>query len=181
MSISRPVLSRLAGRKTKSGRARSFPFRVFADLDALVARGCRTQTDAAQRTGERIIPHVFHDEGGHPLFGADQKPKKSFRRAWRRACLAAGLPGRIPHDFRRTAVRNLERAAVPRSVAMELIGHKTESVYQRGMTSWPSATNRRSGSLRFAVEGCEMILSETRLRFDFQLAVLGALSRTLGR
>jgi integrase len=44
---------------------------------------------------------------------------------------AAGLPGRIPHDFRRTAVRNLERARVPRSVAMELVGHKTESVYQR--------------------------------------------------
>jgi hypothetical protein len=52
-------------------------------------------------------------------------------RAWRRACLAAGLPGRIPHDFRGTAVRNLERAGMPRSVAMELIGHRTESVYQR--------------------------------------------------
>jgi len=66
-----------------------------------------------------------------PLFGADQRPKKSFRRAWRRACLAAGLPGRIPHDFRRTVVRNLERSGVARSVAMELVGHKTESVYQR--------------------------------------------------
>jgi integrase len=65
------------------------------------------------------------------LFGADQRPKKSFRRAWRRVCLAAGLPGRIPHDFRRTAVRNLERAGVGRSVAMELVGHKTESIYQR--------------------------------------------------
>ena len=54
-----------------------------------------------------------------------------FDKAWRLARVAAGCPGRIPHDFRRTAVRNLEQAGVPRSVAMKLTGHKTESVYRR--------------------------------------------------
>jgi hypothetical protein len=35
------------------------------------------------------------------------------------------------HDFRRTAVRNLERAGVPRSSAMNMTGHLTEAVYRR--------------------------------------------------
>lgn len=46
------------------------------------------------------------------------------------ARLDAGVPGRILHNLRRTAVRNLERAGVPRSVAMKMVGHKTESGYR---------------------------------------------------
>jgi integrase len=41
------------------------------------------------------------------------------------------LPGLLVHDFRRTAVRRLGRAGVARSMAMRLVGHKTESVYRR--------------------------------------------------
>jgi ABC transporter substrate binding protein len=54
-----------------------------------------------------------------------------FRRAWKAATTYLGLAGRILHDFRRTAVRNLERAGVSRSVAMKMTGHKTEAVYRR--------------------------------------------------
>src|SRR5712664_2172565 len=77
---------------------------------------------AIEKATRTIIPWLFHRSG---------RPIKSFRRAWLTACTAAGLSGRIPHDFRRTAVRNLERAGVPRSTAMKMVGHKTESIYRR--------------------------------------------------
>jgi hypothetical protein len=37
----------------------------------------------------------------------------------------------LRHDFRRIAVRNLESASVPRSAAIKITGHKTQSVYRR--------------------------------------------------
>lgn len=37
----------------------------------------------------------------------------------------------IVHDMRRSAVRTFERAGVPRSTAVSMVGHKTESIYRR--------------------------------------------------
>ena len=58
----------------------------------------------------------------------------------------AGVPGTIPHDFRRTAVLNLERAGVPRSVAMVMVGHRTEAIYRR----YAIATKHKEGAARLA-------------------------------
>jgi hypothetical protein len=59
------------------------------------------------------------------------QPIGSVRKPWMAACRAAGCPGRIPHDFRRTAVRNLVRAGIPERVARMLTGHKARSVFER--------------------------------------------------
>lgn len=61
----------------------------------------------------------------------EPKPILSLNKAWKAACVAAGCPGRIPHDLRRSAVRNLVRAGVSQTVAMKLTGHKTDSVFRR--------------------------------------------------
>jgi hypothetical protein len=57
------------------------------------------------------------------------KPLVSIIKELKAGCVAAEYPGRIPHDLRRSAVRNLARSAIPESVAAKLTGHRTRSVF----------------------------------------------------
>jgi len=54
-----------------------------------------------------------------------------FKKSWSTACKKAGCPGRIPHDFRRTAARKLVKAGVPRPNSETLEGHFSDSMFHR--------------------------------------------------
>jgi len=131
---------RLEPEETKNRDGRQFP--LVPELRALL-EAQRARVEAIQRKTRRIVPWVFCRENGAPI--------GDFKKAWATACIKAGffrvvpvgepnggepqktrkVPTKIFHDTRRSAVRNLERAGVPRSAAMRMTGHRTEAVYRR--------------------------------------------------
>jgi integrase len=103
---------RLDAAASKNGLARVFPVSAHPELQRMLER----------RYIERRGAHVFHRNG---------RPVLWFDRIWKTACEGAGVGHTLFHDLRRSAVRNMERAGVPRSVAMQLVGMRTESIYRR--------------------------------------------------
>lgn len=125
---------RLRGENAKNGEARKVA--LEGEMWEIIQRRASFR-EIISETGVRSIPLVFHRDG---------EPVKSIRKAWATACKLAGipekkiiekdgkskmLPGKLFHDLRRTAVRNMVRAGIPESIAMKISGHKTRSVFNR--------------------------------------------------
>ena len=136
---------RLRAENSKNGEAR------MVTLDGDLAEIIKRRTDARKvvtQTGFLLAELVFHNAGF---------PIMDFRKAWATGCVMAGLGklvcptcnqegaahicetckaptrynGKLFHDFRRSAVRNMVRAGVPERVAMTISGHKTRSIFDR--------------------------------------------------
>jgi integrase len=122
---------------SKNREPRTLPYSALPALAALI-RHRREVTDHVQRRRKIVVPWVFHRSG---------EPIRYFRRSWTSACIEAGLgqeirdpatdrllrkvAHRLPHDYRRSAARNLSRAGVPEAVIMKLCGWRTRSVFDR--------------------------------------------------
>jgi integrase len=65
------------------------------------------------------------------IFHHDGRVIGDFRKSWASACKAGGKPGFRFHDLRRSAVRAMNLAGVPRTVARKITGHRTDSMYDR--------------------------------------------------
>lgn len=119
---------RLDAGTTKNREVRVFP--MTAELRA-VLEGQRARHEQFKKDGI-VTPPVFWRMLAKGR-GGDMQPQRivSLNKAWKVACRAAGCPGRIPHDMRRSAVRNLVRAGITERVAMQMTGHKTRSVFER--------------------------------------------------
>ncbi len=86
--------------------------------------------------GETFLsPLVFHRPTRRGRNFGDKfyegEPIKDFEKSWKTACENAKLPGKLFHDLRRSAARNMRRAGVTEQVAMQITGHKTPSMFRR--------------------------------------------------
>lgn len=109
---------------TKNDEARMFHFAALTELRQMLTAQVAS-AEQISRAESRVVGHVFHDSNGSAV-----NPRE-LRKAWASACKEAGYPGKLLHDFRRSAVRNLVRAGIPERVAMMMTGHKTRSVFER--------------------------------------------------
>lgn len=105
---------RLSAGHSKNKRQRVLPFGAYPQLATVIYQQAKRRVEGS--------PYIFHRDG---------RPIRNFRCSWRTATKAAGCAGRLVHDLRRSAVRNMVAAGISEALAMRLTGHVTRSIFER--------------------------------------------------
>jgi integrase len=95
---------------TKNGRARAVA--VPDDVNAALIECAK---------GKAPDAHLFTWPDGSQIL--------DFRGAWKKACVAAGVPKLRVHDLRRSAVRRMRKRGIPATTGMEITGHLTRKIF----------------------------------------------------
>jgi integrase len=118
---------------TQNGKPRSIPMIwIIKDIiEKRVKKRVVNLTFNTRLNGKRLKEPVTQTLISEYVFHVKGKKVWKFDDVFKEARIKAGLPGKLIHDCRRTASRNLVRAGVPESVAMQITGHKTNSQFKR--------------------------------------------------
>lgn len=109
----------LRGVKSKNGKPYYVP--VVGELVQLIER--RKELRSVKTDSGVLLSAIVFHRGGDPIV--------EFRKAWKSACKKADCEGRIFHDLRRSAARNLIRSGVTKDVCKQVGGWKTDSMFTR--------------------------------------------------
>jgi integrase len=111
----------LEAEEAKNDEPRRFPLDLIPELREVVEAQLATTRELEMKSG-RVIDLLFHRDGNRVV---------DYRPAWTKACDAAGLTGKLAHDFRRTAATNLINSGVDPLTTMALVGWKDISMLKR--------------------------------------------------
>ncbi|MBM3218296.1 MAG: site-specific integrase [Candidatus Rokubacteria bacterium] len=112
--------------ESKNKQPRVVPFLVVPDDGGLTIFGA-----LGELVAKRVKARTVAGDGARFVFHRNGRRLRDFRGAWEAACVAAGRPGLLFHDLRRSAERNLVGAGIDQRVAMAVTGHQTIAVFQR--------------------------------------------------
>jgi site-specific recombinase XerD len=113
--------------ESKNNEAREIPF--IGPMERIL-RDQRAKADLIESQTDTKVEYVFFYEDT----ARTQRPGKMIRNpkaAWDKATTAAGLPGLLIHDLRRSGVRNMMMSGMDKQLAMLISGHKTPSMFDR--------------------------------------------------
>jgi integrase len=114
--------------KTKNNKDRHFP--IFGDMEAWLDR--QEQVHASECPDCEYLLFWYQEDVAKFVKVEAGSKLKSFYKSWKTAAKKAGVPDILPHDMRRSAIRNMvQEVGMTEGQAQKISGHLTREVFDR--------------------------------------------------